>query len=111
MKSKGEIIHVRMAPTHQRSESDELVGEDIDLGLVQLQLVRSRPAEGRFPARGGLGARVHLLLEEAKSALALGFRAIERQVRPLDQTIGVVAASVAERATSMLTPETICCPL
>ena len=81
-----------MAPTHQRFESDELVGEDIDLGLiVQLQLVLDHGLpEVDFQRAAGLGTRVHLLLEEAKSAPALGFRAIERQVRLDHQRIEVV---------------------
>ena len=88
-----------MRPAHQRLEADDRAGREIDERLVvHLELAAaSAVAQIDLELAARLHARVHLGLEEAERALAVGLGAVERHIGVLEQLVGVLAVAGRQR--------------
>ena len=84
-----------MVPAHQRLAADDRAGGKLDERLVvDLQLAglqRGAQVELQLPVLAGAG--IHLRLEEAEGALAVGLGAVERHVGVLEQLVGLIAVA------------------
>ena len=86
-----------MRPAQQRLAGRDLLGAQIEERLVvDLEGAGGeRVAQVELEVAPGLGADVHLRLEEAPGAAPLGLRPVERHVGVLEEVVG--ADAVARR--------------
>ena len=90
---------LRMIPADQGLEAADLVARQIDHRLVvELEFAgRQRLAQILLHDAAGLHLQVHRGLEEAESAAAVAFGAVQREVGVAQQLVGGQAVARADR--------------
>src|SRR5882724_8434480 len=84
-----------MTPAQQRLEAGQLVGLEVDDGLIRdLELMsRQRRTQVELERSARLQPHIHLRLEIAVAVAAVGLGTVQRNIGVLEKTVGVLAVA------------------